>query len=120
MNNNIVTKPNIWKRLFAGFIDYFIIFINFIAVPYLLYNVIKSFDDRNFFSTNRTIILINFTIVIAVSIYTSIKLSIYIKRIKMQLTTVDNAIQHFSTDSEVLKAEYETYVNEYLKSNNFS
>ena len=67
-------KSQILKTTKNELIDYFIIFINFIAVPYLLYNVIKSFDDRNFFSTNRTIILINFTIVIAVSIYTSIVL----------------------------------------------
>ena len=35
MNNNIVTKPNIWKRLFAGLIDYLIIFV----FAYLIFDI---------------------------------------------------------------------------------
>jgi uncharacterized RDD family membrane protein YckC len=35
MNKNIVTKPNIWKRLFAGLIDYLIIFV----FTYLIFDI---------------------------------------------------------------------------------
>lgn len=46
-----------------------------------------------------------------ISFYISVKLVFHIKSIK----TVENAIQHFSTENEVLKAEYETLVNSYLQ-----
>lgn len=108
-------KSQILKTIKNEILNYFILSINLIAIAFLIYNIVKSFQQPDYFSTNTTIIVLNFILVIAASIYTSIKLFVYIKRIKMQLTATENAIQHFSTDIEVLKAEYETYVNEYLK-----
>ena len=108
-------KSQILKTIGNEILNYFILFINFIAIAFLIYNIVKSFQQTDYFSTNTTIIVLNFILVLGLSIYTSIKLFVYSKRIKMQLTATENAIQHLSTDIEVLKAEYETYVNEYLK-----
>ena len=96
-------------------LNYLIVLINFISIPYLIYNVAKSFQDINFYDTNKAIIFINFFIVIAASLFTSYKLVSYSKSLKKQLSTVENAIQHFSSEIEVLKAEYEVYVNLYLQ-----
>ena len=38
-------------------------------------------------------------------------------RMTKKLTVFEKAIQHFSNESEVLKGEYETFVNNYLHKN---
>ena len=96
-------------------IDYFIVLLSSLSIPYLIYNLIKSSLNSNFYTINKSVIIINFLIVIIAYCYTSYKLVIYIKILKKQYAAVENAIQHFSNESEVLKAEYESYVNNYLE-----
>jgi hypothetical protein len=108
-------KDQILNTKKSDLLNYFIVFINIISISYLVYNLSKSLQDGNFYDTNKSIIAINFIVVVAGSLFTSYQLIIYIKSFKKQLTSVENAIQHFSNESEVLKGEYETYVNNYLQ-----
>lgn len=97
--------------------NYFIVFINLIFTSHLFYNLFKSYQDKNFYELNKLIIFIDLIVVIVASLITSYKLIIYSINFKAQLISVEKAIQHFSNESEVLKGEYETFVNNYLHKN---
>ena len=114
-------KDQILKTKKGELFDYFTVFINLIFTSYLFYNLFKSYQDKNFYEVNKLIIFIDLIVVIVASLITSYKLIIYILRFKAQLVSVEKAIQHFSNESEVLKGEYETFVNNYLlkNSNNY-
>jgi hypothetical protein len=108
-------KDQILKTQKRVLLNYFMVLINVLSISYLVYNLTKSLQDVNFYDINKSIIVLNFIVVVAGSLFTSYQLIIYIKRFKKQLSSVENAIQHFSNESEVLKGEYETYVNNYLQ-----
>jgi hypothetical protein len=108
-------KDQILKTQKRVLLNYFMVLINVLSISYLVYNLTKSLQDLNFYDINKSIIVLNFIVVVAGSLFTSYQLIIYIKRFKKQLSSVENAIQHFSNESEVLKGEYETYVNNYLQ-----
>jgi hypothetical protein len=110
-------KDQIFHTKKHELLNYFIVFINLISILFLIYNISKSLYDIHFYDTNKAIIILNFFLVIVTSLLISYKLIIYIKTLKKQLTIVENAIHHFSNESEVLKGEYETYVNNYLEKN---
>lgn len=108
-------REQILKTKKNELLHYFIVLINFISIPYLIYNIAVSLQDENFYETNKAVIFVNFAVVLFASLFVSYKLVLYIKQLKTQLTTVEKAVHYFSNESEVLKAEYETYVNLYLQ-----
>lgn len=110
-------KSQIFKTKKHDLLNYFFVLINLLSIPFLIYNLLKSLYEINFYDTNKTIIILNFFLVVLTSLFISYKLVVYIKTLKQQLSIVENAIHHFSNESEVLKAEYETYVNNYLEKN---
>lgn len=110
-------KSQIFKTKKHELLNYFFVLINLLSIPFLIYNLLKSLYEINFYDTNKTIIILNFFLVVLTSLFISYKLVVYIKTLKQQLSIVENAIHHFSNESEVLKAEYETYVNNYLEKN---
>lgn len=110
-------KYQILKTKKGELFHYFIVFINLIFTSHLLYNLFKSYQDKNFYELNKLIIFIDLIVVIVASLITSYKLIIYSINFKAQLISVEKAIQHFSNESEVLKGEYETFVNNYLHKN---
>jgi hypothetical protein len=110
-------KYQILKTKKGELFDYFTVFINLIFTSHLFYNLFKSYQDKNFYEVNKLIIFIDLIVVIIASLITSYKLIIYIIRFKAQLISVEKAIQHFSNESEVLKGEYEIFVNNYLHKN---
>lgn len=110
-------KNQIFKTNKHELLNYFIVLIHLISIPFLIYNISKSLYDINFYDANKTIIVLNFFVVVLTSLFISYKFVTYIKTLKQQLSIVENAIHHFSNESDVLKAEYETYVNNYLEKN---
>lgn len=108
-------REQILKTKKNELLNYFMVLINFISIPYLIYNIAVSLQDENFYETNKAVIFVNFAVVLFASLFVSYKLILYIKQLKTQLTTVEKAVHYFSNESEVLKAEYETYVNLYLQ-----
>jgi uncharacterized protein with PQ loop repeat len=110
-------KNQIFKTKKHELLNYFFVLINLLSIPFLIYNILKSLYEINYYDTNKTIIILNFFLVVLTSLFISYKLVVYIKTLKQQLSIVENAIHHFSNESEVLKGEYETYVNNYLEKN---
>lgn len=91
--------------------NYFMVLVHFTSILYL----VKSFLYDDYKDTNSVILGVNILIVFASSLYVLYQLVRYIKNIKKQLKTVENGIQYFSTEIEVLKSDYEIYVGDYLQ-----
>ena len=91
--------------------NYFMVLVHFTSILYL----VKSFLYDDYKDTNSVILGVNILIVFASFLYVLYQLVRYIKNIKKQLKTVENGIQYFSTEIEVLKSDYEIYVGDYLQ-----
>ena len=104
-------KVEIQKTNKDQLFNYFMVLVHFTSILYL----VKSFlyDDSK--DTNSVILGVNILIVFASSLYVLYQLVRYIKNLKKQLKTVENGIQYFSTEIEVLKSDYEIYVGDYLQ-----
>lgn len=92
--------------------------INVISIVFFLYSIFKICENKAYFNQNKELIIINFVLIITLSIYftlRSIKLS---NSLKKHTKTAENAIQYFSNESEKLKVVYENYVDNYLEKQN--
>ena len=108
-------REQLLKTKINELFHYFMVLVNFLSIPYLIYNITVSLQDEHFYETNKAVLFVNLAVVVFASLFVSYKLIIYIRQLQTQLTTVEKAVHYFSNESEVLKAEYETYVNHYLQ-----
>ena len=90
---------------------------NIIAIISLVYYLIKSINDELFFEVNKEIILLNFVIILVLSIYFTTKLILNYIALKKHIKSCEEAVNYFSNESEKLKSIYENYVDNYLELN---
>ena len=98
-------------------ITYMLSALNIIAIISLVYYLIKSINDELFFEVNKEIILLNFVIILVLSIYFTTKLILNNIALKKHIKSCEEAVNYFSNESEKLKSIYENYVDNYLELN---
>ena len=84
-----------------------IVFLNVISIIFLVYNISNS-------STITGELLLNIFISIILSIYLTYIYVNYNFKLKKHIKKSENAILYFSQEGEILKSNYENYVDNYL------
>lgn len=92
--------------------------INVISIVFLLYSILKICQNKAYFNQNKELIIVNFALIITLSIYFTLRSIKFSNSLKKHTKTTENAIQYFSNESEKLKVVYENYVDNYLEKQN--
>lgn len=92
--------------------------INVISIVFLLYSILKICENKAYFNQNKELIIVNFALIITLSIYFTLRSIKFSNSLKKHTKTTENAIQYFSNESEKLKVVYENYVDNYLEKQN--
>ena len=98
--------------------NYIVIVINIASVFLFVYNVYTSWTDYTYIMENTILMVVNFILVILLSLYLSYVFFNYNRKLKLHIKTSENAIAYFKTEGENLKSTYESYVDNYLNSKN--
>ncbi|MDO5606907.1 MAG: hypothetical protein Q4G08_00475 [Capnocytophaga sp.] len=107
-------KKDLLKIQRNEILSYVIATLNLLAVIFLIYNIVKSISNPDFYQLNKELIIINFFIITVLSVYFTIAYLLTTKALKKHIKSSENAVAYFASESEKLKAIYENYIENYL------
>lgn len=106
-NDLVKIKKNEILNLLIGF-------LNIISIIFFIYTFYNSYTNQVVFKITD-ILIINFIIIIVLSLYLTYKFFNYTYKLKKYIKTSENATNYFSNESDKLKGIYENYVDNYLE-----
>ncbi|WP_439479826.1 hypothetical protein [Chryseobacterium aquaticum] len=95
-------------------LNYLIAFSNIIIFLFSIYNIFKINTEDGYCKNNEQLIFLNIILVFVFSLFLTYKFWCFNTKLKKYIRTAEDAENHFEKESEILKSNYESYVNNYL------